>query len=148
MADLMQQNHDLTREVNRHRWQHHGEEHKQNSKNERAENDAKGGDHSKGTVTRRVPHLERERWIKWKEPWRRWRTPQGGQIIWMTLFIGLTLPSSRLSLVTPYPPNLKYLPWTHMMECGTFVITLPRSRWPCTSKVFQTKSCAESFLPC
>jgi len=57
MADLRQQNQELTREVNRHRRQCRGKEHRQNSKNRGAENNAEG-DHSKGTVTRRVPHLE------------------------------------------------------------------------------------------
>jgi len=66
MADLTRQNQELTREVNRHRRQRRGEEDEQNAKNEGAKNEAKGGDHSRGTVTRRAPHLERERerWIK------------------------------------------------------------------------------------
>ena len=65
-------------------------------------------------------HTWRERWIKWKEPWRRWRTPWGGQITWKTLSIRLILPSSCLSQVTPYPPNSRCLPWTHIMECKIF----------------------------
>ena len=59
MADLRQQNQELTREVNRHRRQCRGEEHRQNSENRGAENNAER-DQSKGTVTRRVPHLEIE----------------------------------------------------------------------------------------
>ena len=60
MADLMQQNQKLTRGVNGHCQQRHSEEHGQNSKNGEVENDVEEGDQSKGTVTHRVPHLERE----------------------------------------------------------------------------------------
>ena len=59
MAELTQQNQELTREVNRHRHQQHGGERSQNVENEEADNNAEG-DQSRGTVTRRVPHLERE----------------------------------------------------------------------------------------
>ena len=58
MVELTQQNQELTREVSR-QPQQHGGEWGQSSRNEDAENNAKG-DHSKGTVTRRVLHLERE----------------------------------------------------------------------------------------
>ena len=60
MENLTQQNQELTREVNRHFQQHQGEEHKQNSENGGAKNGAEGGDQSRGTITHRVPHLERE----------------------------------------------------------------------------------------
>ena len=60
MANLTQQNQELTREVNRQRRQRCVKEHGKNSKNGREGNDVKGGDQSKGTVTRRLPHLERE----------------------------------------------------------------------------------------
>ena len=60
MANLTQQNQELTKEVHRHRQQQCGEEHWQNSENGGAENSAEGGDQSRGTITRRVPHLERE----------------------------------------------------------------------------------------
>ena len=59
MAELTQQNQELTREVNRHHHQQHGGERSQNVENEEADNNAEG-DQSRGTVTRRVPHLERE----------------------------------------------------------------------------------------
>ena len=59
MAELMQQNQELTREVNRHRHQQHSGERSQNVEDEEADNNAEG-DQSRGTVTRRVPHLERE----------------------------------------------------------------------------------------
>ena len=58
MAELTQRNQELTKEVNR-QCQNHGGEWGQNSGNEGAENNAKR-DQSRGTVTRRVPHLERE----------------------------------------------------------------------------------------
>ena len=60
MANLTQQNQELIREVNKQRWQQRGKEHGQNSKNGKAKNGIEGGDQSKGTVTCRVPHLERE----------------------------------------------------------------------------------------
>ena len=60
MADLMQQNQEITREFNRRRRQRHDEKHEQNSKNERAENDVEGGDQSRGTITCMVPYLEKE----------------------------------------------------------------------------------------
>ena len=60
MANLTQQNQELTRKVNRHHQQQRSEEHGQNSKNGVAENGAEGGDQSRGTITCRVPHLERE----------------------------------------------------------------------------------------
>ena len=59
MADLTQ-NQELTREVNKQHWQRHGKEQEQNSENGGAKNGVKEGDQSRGTVTRRVPHLERE----------------------------------------------------------------------------------------
>ena len=59
MADLTQ-NQELTREVNKQHWQRHGKEQEQNSENRGAKNGVKGGDQSRGIVTRRVPHLERE----------------------------------------------------------------------------------------
>ena len=51
MVDLMQQNQELIREVNRYRRQCRGEEHRQNFENEGVENGAEGGDHSRGTTT-------------------------------------------------------------------------------------------------
>ena len=60
MVDLTQQNQETTKEVNRQRWQQRSEEHERNSKNEGTENDIEGGEHSRGTITQRVPHLERE----------------------------------------------------------------------------------------
>ena len=56
---MTQQNQELTREVNRQRHQQHSGEQGQNVENKVADNNAEG-DQSKGTVTRRVPHLERE----------------------------------------------------------------------------------------
>ena len=58
MAELMQQNQQLTREVNRQRQQHSGER-GQNSGCEGVENNVEE-DQSRGTVTHRVPHLQRE----------------------------------------------------------------------------------------
>ena len=63
MAELTQQNQELIREVNRQRHQQHDGERNQNLENEGPENNAKG-DQSRGTVTCRVPHLERERWTR------------------------------------------------------------------------------------
>ena len=62
MANLTRQNQELTREVNRKKQHRHQrtEEPRQNSKNGGAENNAKGGDQSRGTVTQKVPHLKRE----------------------------------------------------------------------------------------
>ena len=58
MVELTQLNQELTREVNR-QCQQHGGERCQNLGNEGAKNNVEG-DQSRGTVTRRVPHLERE----------------------------------------------------------------------------------------
>ena len=69
MAELTQQKQELIREVNRQRQQQRGEERDQNSKNEEAENNVEGNQ-SRGIVTRRVPHLEREM-DQIKEPWKR-----------------------------------------------------------------------------
>ena len=146
MVDLMQQNQKLTREVNRHRRQRYGKEHGQNLENERAENGAERGDHSRGTVTRRVPHLEREM-DQMKRAMEEMKDSMRRVNHMDDPFIGLILPLSRPSQVIPYPSNSKCLPWTHMMECGTLAITLQCSRRPCTSKVFQMKSCAKPFLP-
>ena len=44
MVDLMQQNQELTREVNRKRQQRYGKEHRKNSENGGAENNVEGGD--------------------------------------------------------------------------------------------------------
>lgn len=58
MVDLMHQNKELTWEVNKHQWQIKGPW--QNSKAREAENNVEGGEQSRGTITRRVPHLEKE----------------------------------------------------------------------------------------
>jgi len=62
MADLTHQNQELTREVNKHkqRCQRHTEGLGQNSEAREAENNAEGRDKSRGIVTSRVPHLEKE----------------------------------------------------------------------------------------
>ena len=60
MAGLTQQNQELTREVNRQRRQQRAKEHGQNSKNGGVKNSAERGDQSRGTITWRVPHLEKE----------------------------------------------------------------------------------------
>ena len=62
MTDLTHQNQELTQEVNKHkqRCQHHTEGPGQNSKAREVENNAKGEDQSKGTITCRVPRLEKE----------------------------------------------------------------------------------------
>ena len=53
VADLTQQNQELTREVNRQRQQRCDEERGKNSKNGGAKNSIEGGDQSRGTITRR-----------------------------------------------------------------------------------------------
>ena len=60
LVDLTQQNQELTREVNRQRWQRRTKEHGQNSGNEGAKNGVEGRDQPRGTITQRVPHLEGE----------------------------------------------------------------------------------------
>ena len=59
MVEQTQQNQELTREVNRQCHQQHGGEWGQNLENEGVDNNAEG-DQFRGTVARRVPHLERE----------------------------------------------------------------------------------------
>ena len=59
MAELTQQNQELTRESNRQHHQQHDEEQGQNLENEGANNNAER-DQSRGTITRRVQHLERK----------------------------------------------------------------------------------------
>ena len=59
MAELTQQNQELTREVNKQRQQPCGEKWGQNSEYEGVKNNAEG-DQSRGTITCRVAHLEME----------------------------------------------------------------------------------------
>ena len=63
-AELTQQNQDLTREVHRKKHRRHQraerEELEQNPGERRAKSYAKGENQSRGTITWRVPHLERE----------------------------------------------------------------------------------------
>ena len=59
MAELTQQNQELTREVNRQHQQPCGEKWGQNSEYEGVKNNAEG-DQSRGTITRWVAHLEME----------------------------------------------------------------------------------------
>ena len=59
MAEMTKQHQELTREVNRRRHQQYGGERSQNLENEGVDNNAEE-DKSKGIVTCRVLHLERE----------------------------------------------------------------------------------------
>ena len=144
MAELTQQNQELTKEVNRQRQQPCGEEQGQNSKYEGLRIMLK-------ETSLEVPllvgyHIWKGRWTKWIEPWSRWRIPWGEQIMWMTSSIGLIPPSLRPSRVIPYLPSSKCLPRIHMMGRMALTIILPCSRQPCISKMFQTKSYAKPFL--
>ena len=59
MVDLMQQNQELTKEVNRHRRQCYGKEHEQNSENEGAKKALK-----EEIILEELPFVECHTWTK------------------------------------------------------------------------------------
>ena len=134
MVDLMQQNQELTREVNSDVSRNIGKTQKIEGRRTTL----------KEEINSEVSSLEV--CYIWREKWTRWRIPWGGQTMWMISSTKLTLPSLRPSRVILYPPSSKCLLWTHTMEHEILVITLPRSRQPCTSKAFQMKSYVEPSL--
>ena len=104
MVDLIQQNQELSREVNRQRQQWQAKEHGKNSENGGVRNDVEEGDQSIGTIVWSVPTW-REKWTRWRKPWRRWRTLWEKRTMWMILSTKLT---SFTTSIMSHPLPLKF----------------------------------------
>ena len=132
MAKLTRQNQELTREINFRRQRHeaYGEEQGQSQGDGR---NVEPESQSRGTTSRRMPHLEREIdqmtkvMDEMRENMRRANPVED--------LVHRTDSLSRLPLmVTPCLQNSRCLPWIRMMECVTRLITLLLLRLRCTFK--------------
>ena len=130
MAKLTLQNQELTREISLRRQLHerHAEGQAQSQENR---GNAKPKSQSRGTTSRRVPHLERE-----MDQMKKVMVEMRENIRKANLVDNLVHRTDSLSqlpsTVIPCLLSSRCLSWTHMMERTTLLIILLLSRLRCT----------------
>ena len=144
MAELTHQNQELTREIHlkRQQYEAYGEEQDQNQGDEKS---VVPESQSRGTTSRRAPHLEREidqmRKVmdKMRENMR--RTNPIEDLVHHT-----DSPFTASIMVTPCLQNLRCLPWIRTMDRVTRLMTLLLLRLQCTFRASLMKLCVEPSL--
>ena len=145
MAELTCQNQELTREINLKK-QHYEAYTEGQAQNQEDRRNAEPESQSKGTTSRRLPHLEKE-----KDQMRKVMVEMRGNMRRENPIEDLvhrTDPLSRLPLTdNPCLLSSRCLHWIHTMEHVTHLIILLLSRLPCTFKESQMRLCVKPSLP-
>ena len=137
IAELTRQNQELTRELNSSR-QHRERDTEGHTQSQEDRRNAEPESQSRGTTSRRVPHLEKEmdqmRKVvdEMRENIRRANPVE--DLVYRTDSLSLHSSTVTFSLQSSRCP-----PWIHTMECVTLLTTLQLSKLQCTFKGFQTR---------